>query len=128
MYPALFQKKANTELLLPILLPTLFKISLLFSLRFNPSITTNMLHHSGWQGCSLGFPLGFALGKSLGAALPALGKPHPSNLRLCLFLPLSQPSILHPPKLFPWSCHFQNCLVDLCSSFPSGGGKFLALQ
>ena len=50
------------------------------------------------------------------------------SLRLCLFLPLSQPSILHPPKLFPWSCHFQNCLLSLCSSFPSGGGKFLALQ
>ena len=38
--------------------------------------------------------------------------------------PLSQPSILHPPKLLPWSCHFQNCLLNLCSSFPSGFGKF----
>ena len=44
-------------------------------------------------------------------------------LRRFLFAPLSQPSTLHPPKLFPWSCHFQNCLLSLCSSIPSGGGR-----
>ena len=50
------------------------------------------------------------------------------RVRRFLFAPLSKPSILHPPKLFPWSCHFQNCLSFLCSSFPSGGGKFWTLQ
>ena len=34
----------------------------------------------GWQGCSSGFPSGLALGNSLRAALPALGKPRPSQL------------------------------------------------
>ena len=34
----------------------------------------------GWQGCSEGFTEGEAQGKSRGAALPARGKPHPSQL------------------------------------------------
>ena len=34
----------------------------------------------GWQGCSEGFPEGEAWGKSLGIALPARGKPCPSQL------------------------------------------------
>ena len=34
----------------------------------------------GWQGCSEGFPKGEARGKSQGVALPAQGKPRPSQL------------------------------------------------
>ena len=39
-----------------------------------------MRFSKGWQGCSEEFPKGEARGKSRGAALPARGKPRPSQL------------------------------------------------
>ena len=58
--------------------------------------------------------------------LSDISTPNPVSRFLIYFFPLLQ--LLHPPKLFPWSCHFQNCLLSLCSFFPSGGVKILALQ
>ena len=47
-----------------------------------------------------------------------------TGLRRFFKTPNSPPRLLHPPKLFPWSRHFQKPLLGLCSYFPSGGGKF----
>ena len=44
--------------------------------------------------------------------LLALSRLSSRPLRRFLFAPLSQPSTLHPPKLFPRSCHFQNWFLS----------------
>ena len=50
--------------------------------------------------------------------------PNPPFGKAMFDLGFAPQQLRHPPKLLPQSCHFQNCFLSLCSSFPSKVGKY----